>query len=159
MKRNGKFYRKNEEEVMKMIGLNPTKNSGSGWIEKEDGQNEDVICQLKSTDANSIKINKIDLDKLIYNASVTKKIPLFAIQFLDSNEVWLMARPEYLEDVSKYIQFGKNPCSTLELDIDESIGESSNKREVRKIKSSYNKRKMFMDEHERKYKKERRSAK
>lgn len=32
MKRSGKFYRKNEADVMKMIGLNPTKNSGSGWL-------------------------------------------------------------------------------------------------------------------------------
>ena len=36
-KRTGKFYRKNEAEVMKSLGLIPTKNSGSGWIEKEDG--------------------------------------------------------------------------------------------------------------------------
>lgn len=32
MKRSGKFYRKNEQEVMKSLGLNPTPNSGSGWI-------------------------------------------------------------------------------------------------------------------------------
>ena len=57
-KRTGKFYRKNEAEVMKSLGLIPTKNSGSGWIEKEDGQNDYVICQLKSTDAQSIKVTK-----------------------------------------------------------------------------------------------------
>ena len=32
MKRSGKFYRKNEAEVMKALGLKPTKNSGSGWV-------------------------------------------------------------------------------------------------------------------------------
>ena len=61
MKRSGKFYRKNEKEVMESLGLKPTYNSGSGWVEKEDGQNEDVICQLKSTDAQSIKINQKDI--------------------------------------------------------------------------------------------------
>lgn len=159
MKRTGKFYRKNEAEVMRALGLKETKGSGCGWIEKEDGQNEDVICQLKSTDANSIKVNKLDLDKLVYNAGVSNKIPLFAIQFLNSNEVWLMTRPEYLEDVSKYIQTGKKPCSALGLDIDESVCENINMQEVSKIKSSSNKRKMFMQEHDKKFKKERRSAK
>jgi hypothetical protein len=28
MKRSGKFYRKNEAEVMRDLGLKPTKNSG-----------------------------------------------------------------------------------------------------------------------------------
>lgn len=51
MKRSGKFYRKNEAEVMESLGLKPTKNSGSGWVEKEDGQSDEIICQLKSTDA------------------------------------------------------------------------------------------------------------
>ena len=55
--RSGKFYRKNEREVMKNLGLKPTKNSGSGWIEKEDGENETIIAQLKSTDSESIKVN------------------------------------------------------------------------------------------------------
>ena len=32
MLRSGKFYRRNEAEVMKSLGLRPTKNSGSGWL-------------------------------------------------------------------------------------------------------------------------------
>lgn len=32
MKRSGKFYRKNEQEVMRQLGLVPMKNSGSGWV-------------------------------------------------------------------------------------------------------------------------------
>lgn len=31
-KRSTKFYRRNEAEVMKSLGLKPTKNSGSGWV-------------------------------------------------------------------------------------------------------------------------------
>ena len=61
MSRTFDFYRKNEAEVMKSLGLEPTKNSGSGWIEKEDGQNDFIICQLKSTDAQSIKVNQKDI--------------------------------------------------------------------------------------------------
>ena len=58
MKRTGKFWRKNERDVMERLGLEPTPNSGSGWIAKEDGQSDDVICQLKSTDAESISFKR-----------------------------------------------------------------------------------------------------
>lgn len=106
MKRSGKFYRKNEAEVMKSLGLDPTPNSGSGWIVKEDGQNENVICQLKSTDASSISVKKLDIDKLEYNAMVAKKLPVFALQFLQSGDVFLLVRPEHLQEVSEYIESG-----------------------------------------------------
>ena len=104
--RSFKFYRKNEEEVMGALGLKPTKNSGSGWIEKEDGQNDYLICQLKSTDAQSIKVNQKDIRILEYNAQVSHKIPVFAIQFLNTGEVWLMAKPEDFTDVAQYINTG-----------------------------------------------------
>ena len=106
-KRGTKFYRKNEAEVMEALGLKPTKNSGAGWIEKEDGQNDFVICQLKSTDAQSIKVNQKDLRILEANAGVCHKYPVFAIQFLNTNEVWLMVRPDELTEVANYIKTGR----------------------------------------------------
>lgn len=105
--RSFKFYRKNEEDVMKSLGLKPTKNSGSGFLEKEDGQNDYVICQLKSTDAQSIRVYQKDIRMLEYNASVVKKIPMFAIQFLNTGEVWLMVKPIDFANVSKYILTGE----------------------------------------------------
>lgn len=107
MKRSTKFYRKNETEVMESLGLKPTKNSGSGWVEKEDGQNDYVICQLKSTDAQSIKVNQSDIRILEKNAMVAHKIPVFAIQFLNTGEVWLMAKPEDFTSVAECIDTGK----------------------------------------------------
>ena len=35
MTRTTKFYRKNEREVMKRLGFKPTKNSGSGWVQRK----------------------------------------------------------------------------------------------------------------------------
>lgn len=107
MKRSGKFYRKNETEVMKELGLKPTKNSGSGWIEKEDGQNDYVICQLKSTDAESIRIQQKDIRVLEENAAVCHKLPLFVIQFLNTNEIFLLCKPEDMCEIVKYIETGK----------------------------------------------------
>lgn len=107
--RSFKFYRKNEAEVMESLGMKPTKNSGSGWIEKEDGQNGYVICQLKSTDAQSIKVNQKDIRMLESNALVAHKIPVFAIQYLNTGEVWLMIKPEQLQDVAQYLNTGSAP--------------------------------------------------
>lgn len=98
-KRSFSFYRSNEREVMKRLGFRPTKNSGSGWIEKEDGINEHCICQLKSTDAKSLNIRQEDLHVLEYNANVSHKLPVFAIQFLNTDEIWIMIKPEDIKDV------------------------------------------------------------
>lgn len=147
---------------MKSLGLRPTKNSGSGWIEKEDGQSEHVICQLKSTDASSIKVNKKDLDVLSYNAAVAHKIPVFVVQFLQSNEVYLVVKPEVLCDAAKYIETGEydtaQSCNEF-IGVDLSELEETTVTPKRVIKSSSSAREEFHQENERKFKKERRSAK
>lgn len=160
MKRSGKFYRRNEEDVMRRLGLEPTKNSGSGWIEKEDGQSEHLICQLKSTDANSISIKKKDLDVLQYNASVVHKLPVFAIQFLQTDEVFLVMSPEVLEDVAKYLKTGGRVLGTAiqGIDIDLSEHEEMVAQPKRVIKSSSSAREEFAKETEKKFKKGRKSA-
>ena len=158
MKRSGKFYRRNEAEVMKALGLRPTKNSGSGWIEKEDGQSEDVICQLKSTDANSIKVNKKDLDVLSYNAAVAHKLPVFAIQFLQSNEVYLIVKPEMLCEAAKYIETGEYISANEFVGIDLSEHEDMTTTKSKVIKSSSKAREEFRKETEKRFKKEKRSA-
>lgn len=96
MNRGTKYYRKNECAVMESLGLKPTKNSGAGWIEKEDGESEYCLCQLKSTDKQSISINQNDLHVLVKNADIVHKIPVFALQFLNINETWLCIRPQDL---------------------------------------------------------------
>ena len=107
MKRSGKFYRNNEREVMRQLGFTPTPNSGSGWLVKEDGQSEELICQLKSTDAKSIKLVKSDIDTLEYNALVAHKLPVFVVQFLSTNECFLVIRPEDITDIAKYLKTGE----------------------------------------------------
>ena len=143
---------------MKLLGLEPTPNSGSGWLVKEDGQNENVICQLKSTDNNSIKINKLDLDKLSYNSLVVHKLPVFAIQFLSSNEVYLLVKPEDITDIAKYINTGEKP--KIELDFINIPDTKQNRiqKDVRVIKSSSSSRKAFMNENDDKFRKKSKSA-
>lgn len=160
-KRSGKFYRRNEAQVMKSLGLTPTPNSGSGWIVKEDGQSEDVICQLKSTDASSIRIAKVDIDTLMYNSSVSHKIPVFAIQFIQTNEVFLLVRPEDLRGLHSLIVGEPIENHTKDfLGIDqEALVELEEKVTPRRVvKSGASAREEFAKENESKFKKVRKSA-
>ena len=156
-KRSGKFYRKNEREVMEQLGLRPTVNSGSGWVEKEDGQNDEVICQLKSTDAASISVKLEDIRTLQYNAQTVHKLPVFAIQFLQSNEVFVLVSPEDLQNVANYLQCGSKPRHDA---MFEEIGQvedvASTKGNV--IRSSDSAREQVRNEIENKNKKKIRSA-
>lgn len=139
-KRSTKFYRKNEEEVMKRLGFKPTKNSGAGWIEKCDGQNEQCICELKSTDKESYRLSQQTLHTLDYHAAVAHKLPVFALQFLNTGEVWVMIKPEDLgliqslvkgEDISDKLQTGFD----FDVDNEEEIIDSFVDKEV---KEKYN---------------------
>lgn len=126
-KRSTKFYRKNEAEVMKQLGFKPTPNSGAGWVFKEDGQNEQCICQLKSTDKQSISIKQNDIHILEQNAAVAHKLPVFALQFLNTNEVWVMIKPEDLgliqslikgDDISEQLNVNDDLFRESDFDID-----------------------------------------
>lgn len=146
-KRSTKFYRKNEAEVMERLGLKPTKNSGAGWIEKEDGENEYYLCQLKSTDNQSISIKQNDLRILEYHAQISHKIPVFVIQFLNTGEVWLMARPEDMElkKSEKNIDFG--------VDIEqEEVYNESIKTKGADAKEAWKARQRFYEQKEREQK-------
>lgn len=158
MKRSGKFYRKNEAEIMQMLGLKPTKNSGSGWIEKEDGQSDKVICQLKSTDAESIRLHKKDFDVLNYNAVVAHKLPVFAIQFIQSNEVYLLVKPDSLQEIAQYIETREYTTANEFVGIDLSEHEETKPKQGKVIKSSSRAREQFHKEKEQRFKKEKRSA-
>lgn len=93
-KRTGKFYYKNEKQTMRDLGFKPTIASGSGWLEKEDGQSENAIAQLKSTDSQSINVSLLDIQKLEHNSRVSHKRPVFIIQFLQTNDTFLVMRPD-----------------------------------------------------------------
>ena len=101
-KRLNRYWTSNEKQVMRKLGLRPVPGSGSGELLKEDGENDFVICQLKSTEATSIKISRIDVEKLLYHAELDNKIPIFAIQFMNG-PMLLATVPEELGNISKYL--------------------------------------------------------
>lgn len=95
-------WRRHERETMRALGLRPTALSGAGWIEKEDGENEHLLAQLKSTEGKQIAVRKIDLDDLAHHARVARKLPIFVLSW-PGEEPWIMARASQLKKVSKYV--------------------------------------------------------
>lgn len=142
-KRSGKFYYKNEREVMESLGLKQVPGSGSGWVSKEDGENDFILCQLKSTDAQSIRVQQVDIRKLEEHAGLSQRFPLFAIQFLNTGEVWLMAKPEDFADIANYIVTGK--CNKPNEPI-VNVSETRTKKKTLKVKSSSDAREAYYKE-------------
>ena len=106
MKRSRKFYDRNEKYVMQLLGFKPTKASGAGWVEKEDGESEYAIAQLKSTDAESYSLKLLDLHKLENNAYVSNKIPVFVLQFLKTNDIYAVVNINDMQDLDKLVEQG-----------------------------------------------------
>lgn len=137
---------------MKLLGLEPVPNSGSGWVAKEDGESENILCQLKSTDAMSIKLNLNDIHVLEKHAVVSHKLSVFAIQFLTSNDVYVLCKPLDLLEVSKYISTGK-----IDSEAFCEVSEVEQKPIANVIKSSSKARKKFHEEKNKKYEKEKKA--
>ena len=119
-KRSTRFYRKNEAEVMHRLGIIPTINSGAGWIQKEDGESDLFICQLKSTDNKSISVKQEDINALEYHACISHKIPVFALQFLTTDSVYVMIPEEEFKEYQEYKKAKQNETfSQKSVDIEE----------------------------------------
>ena len=103
-KRTTKWYRKNEAEVMHRLGFKPTRNSGATWIDKGDGQNEHCICELKSTANASYRLEQTTLHTLEANAIEAHKLPVFALQFINVDEVWLAVKETDIEAFKQLIR-------------------------------------------------------
>lgn len=144
--RKVKFWFKNEKEVMRQLGFKPVKGSGSGWVDKEDGESDVALAQLKSTEAESYKLNYLDLEKLEYHASVSHKLPVFVIEFLNRG-TYLLFNVNDLDNLYDFLV--DNKVEKKEPVI--SVNEGALKRKA--IKSSGAKRKQFYKEREQTWKK------
>lgn len=149
MKRSGKFYYSNEKKTLKALGLEPVPGSGSGWVQKEDGENEVALVQLKSTDSSSYRINMLDIKKLEYHAQESHKVPIFLIQFLQQNKIYALVDVNDIEELSDALKFGKKP-KTIKIVQNEEV-------EIKKIRSSAKSREKFYKEKEGMYGKRKRN--
>ena len=93
-----------------------------------------------------------------YNAVVAHKLPVFAIQFLQSNEVYLLVKPDMLCEAAQYIETGEYTSVNEFIGVDLSEHEDMSTIGGKTIKSSSRARKKFNEENEKRFKKEKRSA-
>lgn len=112
---------------MRSLGLEPTKNSGAGWIEKEDGLSDHIIAQLKSTDKMSISVGLNDINVLEYNAGVAHKIPIFVLQFIQTNDVFIMVRPDDLPGLHELIETGTTHVAAPPVELSDQDDQPSKK--------------------------------
>lgn len=145
-KRTGKFYFRNEKELLSSLGLTPAPQSGAGDVVKEDGENERIMVQLKSTDSDSYRLQMLDVKKLEYHAEVSHKVPVFLIQFLKHDKVYAVFELDYLEDIYNSLLLKKSPPKKKEI-----VEEISVNRSI--VKSSKNAREKFLREREKQYEK------
>jgi hypothetical protein len=150
--RGKKWYDKNECEVMERLGLQATKASGAGWIEKEDGQSDTLIAQLKSTDKSSMTIHKQDIDTLRHNALVAHKTPIFVVQFLQSGEIYALCKLEDIPEINENI-FVKSVDKEKRLCYNTSMGEICTKKDIEEVqKSTTSEREKFFSEYNKQFK-------
>lgn len=151
MKRSGKFYSKNEKETLSKLGLRPIPFSGAGWIEKEDGESDLALVQLKSTEASSYRVDMLDIKKLEYHASVSNKVPVFLVQFLKHDKIYALVN---LEDLDELHEIFNNKDKVVQKKGSDSYEEVP---VVKKMVSSSSKaRKQFFEEKEKQYGKRKR---
>lgn len=146
MKRKGKFYSKNEKEVLRGLGLIPAPASGAGWIIKEDGENELSMVQLKSTDSHSYRLNMLDMKKLEYHAEVSNKIPIFIVQFLEENRMYAIVPLDHILDLKECLELGR---ISEKIKIKKECVCKADERKV--IKSNPGSREKYYKERERQY--------
>lgn len=157
MKRSGKDWFRNEAEVMELLGLKQVPGSGSSWVAREDGENEHVLCQLKSTDAQSIRVQLQDIHELQVHAAVSHKVPVFAVQFRGSNEVFLLVSPLDAKSLSDFI---RDPTKVRMKTASEAIAADISDcwQPPKPVTSSKSARDRFVRENEKKFMKKEKKA-
>lgn len=142
MKRSGKFYSNNEKKTLKSLGLIPAPMSGAGWVIKEDGENETLMVQLKSTDSSSYRISMLDIKKLEYHASVSNKIPVFLVQFLKQDKIYAIVDINDIGELYNGLENKENVIHKKTIVIDNK--ENTIERKV--VKSNKKARDKFFEE-------------
>lgn len=101
----GKDRRRNEKSVIESLGLTPTPLSGSGWLYKEDGESEHILCQLKSTDREQITVKLLDVRQLIKHSRIAHKTPVFVLDFGGREEPLVIVRAGDLQRAARYLKY------------------------------------------------------
>ena len=138
------------DEIRHRLQVNHTQVSGLAKERpvrpKEDGESDNTLVQLKSTENSSYAVSLLDLKKLEVHAETEHKFPLFLIQFLKQDKIYALVSIENLEDLNDMIKTGKVKERTV------SVQESTTVKR-KKISSSSSAIKSYRKEQESKWQK------
>lgn len=144
-KRSGKFYSKNEKQTLRSLGLEPAPASGAGWVIKEDGENEALMVQLKSTDSLSYRLSRLDMKKLEFHADVSHKVPVFLVQFLKDDRLYAIVDVKNIDDLFYGLKGIKPNTTSVDIaSIKEEIDIASTSKEKKEKINKKEKREMEM---------------
>ena len=144
-KRSGKFYSKNEKQTLRSLGLEPAPASGAGWVVKEDGENEALMVQLKSTDSLSYRLSRLDMKKLEFHADVSHKVPVFLVQFLKDDRLYAIVDIKNIDDLFYGLKGIKPNTTSVDIaSIKEEIDIASTSKEKKEKINKKEKREMEM---------------
>ena len=93
-------WSKREKWLMTKLGFKPQPGSGSGWLHKEDGENDALLAQLKSTEGASIRVTREVWRDLWMHAKTSHKTPVLVLDFVDG-ETLIVCRPRDMETITQ----------------------------------------------------------
>lgn len=111
-------------------------------VAKEDGESDNTLVQLKSTDASSYTVTLLDLKKLEVHAETDHKFPLFLIQFLKQDKIYALVSLDNLNDLNEMIKTGEIKERTVNLSESTTVNRkriSSSKQSIKSYKKEQGK--------------------
>lgn len=106
-------WRKREEYIAKVLKMKRVAMSGAGLFDKEDIVGHGITAQLKSTEGESIRIQKEDIQKLYKHAKETNS--LFLLDFVDGPFLLCMSLDQ-LVDITRSLIQGQVVAITQEIE-------------------------------------------
>lgn len=97
MKSEGqKQSQKHEKRLAKKVGGSKTAASGAFWSRKGDVRSHDLLIEHKWTGKKSFSIKAIEVEKIVTEAIIDSRMPVFGISLNDKNYV-LLTEDDFLE--------------------------------------------------------------
>lgn len=97
MKSEGqKQSQKHEKRLAKKVGGSKTAASGAFWSRKGDVRSPDLLIEHKWTGKKSFSIKALEVEKIVTEAIIDSRMPVFGISLNDKNYV-LLTEDDFLE--------------------------------------------------------------
>jgi hypothetical protein len=91
-----KQSQKHEKRLAKKVGGLKTAASGAFWSRKGDVRSHDLLIEHKWTGKKSFSIKAIEVEKIVTEAIIDSRMPVFGISLNDKNYV-LLTEDDFLE--------------------------------------------------------------